>query len=122
MIAENIRNNTTKQQSADKKPTDHDNKRESTEKKQSQTNNKNSEHKIEQTLFDFFITKEGNRDRYTEKQYQDTKQVWKLYLNTGGGGINNFKHYLQQNIIQNNPTTTNNINCAQKISCLMSKI
>ena len=38
--------------------------------------------------------KEGNRDGYTERQYQDAKRAWKLYLNTGGGGIDNFKHYL----------------------------
>ena len=39
------------------------------------------------------MTKEGNRAGYTERQYQDAKKAWRLYLNTGGGGINNFKHY-----------------------------
>ena len=65
--------------------------------------------------FDFLITKEGNRDGYTDKQYEDAKQAWRLYLNTGGGGINNFKHYLRQNIIQNSPVTNDDINRAQKI-------
>ena len=48
-----------------------------------------------------------------------TQSAWKLYLNIRGGGIDNFKHYLCQNIIQNSPVTNNNINQAQKILCMM---
>ena len=43
------------------------------------------------------------------------KRAWKLYINTGGGGIDNFKHYLRQNIVTNCPVTNNDINRAQKI-------
>lgn len=60
-------------------------------------------------------TKEGNRDGYTKQQYQDAKRSWKLYLNTGGGGIDNFKHYLRQSIIEDCPVTNTDINCAQRI-------
>ena len=69
-----------------------------------------SDKNIESFYYDFLITKEGNRDGSTERQYQDAKPAWKLYLNTGGGGIDNFKHYLRQNIIQNSPVTNNVIN------------
>ena len=69
-----------------------------------------SDENTETFSYDFLMTKEGNRDGYTERQYQDAKRAWKLYLNTGGGGIENFKHYLRQNIIQNSPVTNNNIN------------
>ena len=65
--------------------------------------------------FEAVMTKEGNRDGYTDKQYNRAKQAWKLYINTGGGGIDNFKHYLRQNIIHNCPITNDDINCAQKI-------
>ena len=74
-----------------------------------------SDENTETVSYDFLMTKEGNRDGYTERQYQDAKRAWKLYLNTGGGGIENFKHYLRQNIIQNSPVTNNDINRAQKI-------
>ena len=67
------------------------------------------------TSVDFLITKEGNRDGYTDKQYERAKQAWKLYLNTGGGGIDNFKHYMRQNLVQNCPITNDDINRAQKI-------
>ena len=40
-----------------------------------------SDKNIESTYYDVLITKEGNRDGYTERQYQDTKRAWKLYLN-----------------------------------------
>ena len=43
---------------------------------------------------DYLMTKKGNRDGYTDKQFELAKQAWKLYINTGGGGVNNFKHYL----------------------------
>ena len=69
--------------------------------------------------FDFLITKEGNRDGYTDKQYEYARQAWKLYLNTGGGGIDNFKHYMHQNLVQNCPITNDDINRAQKILCTM---
>ena len=64
---------------------------------------------------DYLMTKKGNCDGYTDKQYELAKQAWKLYINTGGGGINNFKHYLRQNIIQNCLVTLDDINRAQKI-------
>ena len=46
-----------------------------------------SDKNTETVSYDFLMTKEGNRDGYTERQYQDAKRAWKLYLNTGGGGI-----------------------------------
>ena len=80
----------------------------------------NSTRTIEPYDFDFLITKEGNIDGYTNKQYQDAKHAWWMYLNTRGGGIDNFKHYLRQNIIQNSPVTNDGINQVQKIFCMMS--
>ena len=70
---------------------------------------------IDNYLYGFLVTKEGNRDGYTDNQYEDAKRAWKLYINTGGGGIDNFKHYLRQNIVTNCPVTNNDINRAQKI-------
>ena len=35
---------------------------------------------INNYLFDFLVTKEGNRDGYTDKQYEDTKRAWKIYI------------------------------------------
>ena len=61
------------------------------------------------------MTKEGNRDGYTDRQYNDAKKAWRLYLNTGGGGIDNFKHYVRQNIIKNCPVTIADINRAERI-------
>ena len=75
----------------------------------------NSSKKPGKEYFEAVMTKEGNRDGYTDKQYERAKQAWKLYFNTGGGGINNFKHYLRQNIIHNCPITNDDINRAQKI-------
>ena len=71
----------------------------------------------EETYFymEFLMTKEGNRDGYTDRQYELAKRAWKLYINTGGGGMDNFKHYLRQNIIKNCPVTLDDINRAQKI-------
>ena len=45
------------------------------------------------------MTVEGNRAGYTDKQYERAKRAWKLYVNTGGGVFDNFKHYLRQNLI-----------------------
>ena len=61
------------------------------------------------------MTKEDNRAGYTDRQYEEAKRAWKLYINTGGGGLDNFKHYLRQNIIKNNPITTDDVNRAEKI-------
>ena len=61
------------------------------------------------------MTKKGNRDGYTDRQYERAKRAWKLYTNTGGGGFENFKHYLQQNLIKNNPVTAEDANIAEKI-------
>ena len=36
---------------------------------------------------DFVMTKKGNRDGYTDRQYERAKRAWKLYINTGGGGL-----------------------------------
>lgn len=44
---------------------------------------------------DFVMTIEGNCDGYTDKQYKRAKRTWKLHVNTGGGGFDNFKYYLQ---------------------------
>ena len=52
------------------------------------------------------MTIKGNRDGYTDRQYERAKRAWKLYINTGGGGFENFKHYLRQKLIKNNPVTT----------------
>ena len=68
---------------------------------------------------DFLITKEGNRDGYTDKQYERAKQAWKLYLNTGGGGIDNFKHYMRQNLVQNCPITNETLTVLKKSVCTM---
>ena len=67
------------------------------------------------TFLEAIMTKEGNRDGYTDAQYNRAKRAWKLYINTGGGGLDNFKHYLRQNIIHNCPVTNDDINRAQKI-------
>ena len=61
------------------------------------------------------MTVQGNRDGYTDRQYYRTKRAWKLYINTRGGGFENFKHYLRQNLIKNIPVTTNNANMAEHI-------
>ena len=63
----------------------------------------------------YLMTKEINRDGYTDRQYEKAKRAWNLYINTGGGGLENFKHYLRQNIIKNNPITNNDVNQAEKI-------
>ena len=65
--------------------------------------------------FVFVMSKEGNRDGYTDRQYERAKRAWKLYINTGGGGFENFKHYLRQNLIKNNPVTTDDANIAEKV-------
>ena len=71
---------------------------------------------VESYLYlDYLMTKEGNRDGYTDRQYDKAKRAWKLYINTGGSGLDNFKHYMRQNIIKNNPITINNVNRAEKI-------
>ena len=61
------------------------------------------------------MTVKGNRNGYTDKQYDDSKRAWKLYINTGGGGFENFKHYLRQNLIKNNPLTTKEANMTEHI-------
>ena len=53
---------------------------------------------------------EGNKDGFTERQYELAKRVRKPYINTGAGGIDNFKHFMRQNIIKNCPVTTKDIN------------
>ena len=79
------------------------------------TENKISEQKESYFYVDFVMTLEGNRDGYTDRQYECAKRAWKLYLNTGGGGFENFKHYLRQNLIKNNPVTSDDANIAEKI-------
>ena len=54
------------------------------------TTPKDSEKKNPYNGFVFVMTKEGNRDGYTDRQYEHAKQAWKLYVNTGGGGFENF--------------------------------
>jgi hypothetical protein len=54
----------------------------------------NSSDNNEDYLLDFVMTKTANRDGYTDRQYERAKRAWKLYINTGGGGFENFKHYL----------------------------
>ena len=63
---------------------------------------------------DFIMIVEGNHAGYTDKQYERAKRAWKLYVNTGGGGFENFKHYLRQNLIKNNPVTSDDANIAEK--------
>ena len=77
-------------------------------------NNNDSSKEFDNYLYGFLVTKEGSRFGFTDKQYKDTKRAWKLYINTRGGGIDNFKHYLHQNIVTNCPVMNNGINCAEK--------
>ena len=77
--------------------------------------NKNSNKSDSYNSLDFVMTKKGNRDGYTDRQYERAKRAWKLYINTGGGGFENFKHYLRQNLIKNNPVTAEDANIAEKI-------
>ena len=78
------------------------------------TNDKISNESDSYNGLDFVMTKKGNRDGYTDRQYERAKQAWKLYINTGGGGFENFKHYLRQNLIKNNPVTAEDANIAEK--------
>ena len=80
-----------------------------------ETNDKISNKSDAYNGLDFVMTKKGNRDGYTDRQYERAKRAWKLYTNTGGGGFENFKHYLQQNLIKNNPVTAEDANIAEKI-------
>ena len=77
--------------------------------------NKNSEESDDYYYLDCVMTLKGNRDGYTDKQYERAKRAWKLYINTGGGGFENFKHYLRQNLIKDNPATTEDANMAERI-------
>ena len=60
-------------------------------------------------------TIKGNYKGFTNKQVRNAKRAWRLYINTGGGGIEHFKHFLRQNIIEDNPVTNDDVNIAQKI-------
>ena len=63
----------------------------------------------------FASTIAANRDGYTDAQFERAKTAWKLYIATGGGGFENFKHYLRQNIIKNYPMTIEGVLQAEQI-------
>ena len=48
---------------------------------------KNSKESESYYYLDCVMTLKGNRDGYTDKQYERAKRAWKLYINTGGGGF-----------------------------------
>ena len=52
---------------------------------------------------------------YTDAQFERAKTAWKLYIATGGGGFENFKHYLRQNIIKNCHVTIEDVLRAERI-------
>ena len=76
---------------------------------------KNSEELESYHYLNCVMTVKGNRDGYTDRQYERAKRVCKLYINTGGGGFESFKHYLRQNLIKDNPVTTEDANMAERI-------
>ncbi|WP_427962039.1 hypothetical protein, partial [Acidithiobacillus sp.] len=55
-----------------------------------------------------------NRKGYTQRQFEDAKRARKLYHIVGCPTVENFKHILRQNIIQNCPVTPADVDLAEK--------
>ncbi len=68
-----------------------------------------------QELSNMVTTVAENRKNYTQRQYERAKEARKLYHIVNAPSIQKFKHILRQNLIQNCPVTSEDVNIAEKI-------
>lgn len=63
----------------------------------------------------FLTTVEENKTFYTQRQFERAKRARELYHALGTPSLNDFKAIIRMNAISNNPVTSEDIKCAEKI-------
>ena len=56
-----------------------------------------------------------NQRGYTNRQFEQAKRARKLYHAVGGPTVENFKHLIRQNLIQDCPVMTKDVDITEKI-------